>query len=100
MPRLTMDQPHSLGQEEATRRLKETFSVVKTTYESQVSELHEEWNDHALSFGFKVMGMKIAGTVAVEESAVKVGADLPLAAAMFRGTIEKRIKEELDQLLA
>jgi hypothetical protein len=100
MPKLSMETPHELGQEEATQRLKHGFSFVKGNFQSHLSDVTEEWNDHALKFGFKAMGMKIAGDVVVEESRVKVDASLPMAAIMFKGTIEDRVRKELERLLA
>ena len=100
MPRLTMDTPHSLGQEEAARRLKAKFNVVRENFGGQVSDLHEQWNDHTLSFGFKTMGMKVAGEVAVHEDRVTLDTKLPLAAAMFKGMIETKVRDELGDLLA
>ena len=100
MPKLSMETPHELGREEAARRLKEKFSAARDTYSAQVSDLHEQWDDHTLTFSFKAVGMSIAGTVAVEDSAVKLDTALPLAVMMFKGMIEKRIREELGDLLA
>ena len=100
MPHITMETPHALGQEEAARRLKEKFSLVTAAYGSQVGDLQQEWNDSVLSFAFTAVGMKVSGTVAVEEAAVKMDAKVPLAAMMVRGMIEKRIGEELGNLLA
>jgi putative polyhydroxyalkanoate system protein len=100
MPRLTMDVPHELGKEEAGRRLKEKFSVVREKFGGQVNGLSETWDGDQLNFGFSAMGMKIAGTVTVGESDVRMAADLPFAAMMFKGTIESRIRGELGDLLA
>jgi hypothetical protein len=91
---------HALGQEEALRRLKEKFSVVRDTYRAQVSELVEQWCDNTLSFAFKVVGMKVAGTVTVGASQVQLAAELPLAAMIFKGAIEHRVRSELGNLLA
>ena len=100
MPRVTVETPHALGQEEAVRRLKEKSGIVKDAYEDQVNDLHEEWNGDTLSFGFKVMGMKVSGTVEAAAEQVRLAAELPLAAMMFKGKIEQRIREELEALLA
>ena len=99
MPRLTMETSHTLGREEATRRLKEKFDIVRRDYGSQVSNLHEEWTDHTLSFGFKSMGMKVEGTVEVGGDCVKLDTKLPMAAAMFKGMIKTKIRGELGNLL-
>ncbi len=100
MPHITMETPHTLGQEEAARRLKEKFGLVTAAYGSQVGDLQQEWNDSVLSFAFTAVGMKVSGTVTVGEAAVKMDAKVPLAAMMVRGMIEKRIGEELGNLLA
>ncbi len=95
-----METPHALGQEEALRRLKEKFSLAKAKYEGQFSGLQEQWNGSTFSFAFKTVGMKVQGTVTVEAAAVKLDAQLPLAAMIFKGKIRQRIREELDRLLA
>jgi len=100
MPSLTLQAEHKLGRDEAVRRLKEKFSIARDTYGGQLGNLDEQWTDGTLSFGFKVVGMKISGTVAVEESAVKLDANLPIAAMMFKGAIEQRARAELAELLA
>jgi hypothetical protein len=99
MPQITMDAPHSLGRDEALKRLRDKFDSVRSTFGSQVRDLNEEWTDHTLNFSFNAMGMGVRGTVKVEDSAVKLKADLPLAAAFFKGAIEKRLRSELGDLL-
>jgi hypothetical protein len=100
MPRVAMEVPHTLGQEEATRRLKETSGFLKAAYGAKVSDLDEQWNGNTLSFGFQAAGVKIAGTVTVGQSEVKLEARVPLAAMMLRGVIERKVREELSTLLA
>jgi hypothetical protein len=100
MPGVTLAISHTLGQEEATRRLKERFSQVRETFGSQVSDLQEEWNGDSLKFCFKTYGMKIQGTVSSAPSEVHVDARLPLSAMMFKGTIEQQIRGELSRILA
>jgi hypothetical protein len=100
MPRLTLEAPHALGQDEALRRLKEKFESARAQYGSDVKNLNEEWTDHSLNFSFSAMGIGVSGTVKVEDRAVKVNADLPFAAKFFQGAIEKRMRAELDELLA
>ncbi len=100
MPRITLEVPHSLGLEEATRRLKDRFAAAKAEHGDRVSNLREEWRDHTLSFALQAMGMGVSGTVAVEPDQVKLDAELPFAAAFFRGAIEQRLRQEVAILLA
>ncbi len=100
MPNVTISIPHVLGQEEATRRLQERFHLVKDQFGGHISDLEEEWEPNGLRFGFRVMGQKISGSVASEPSNVQVAANLPIAALMFKGTIEQQIRDELTRMLS
>jgi hypothetical protein len=99
MPKLQLDIPHSLGQEEATRRLKEKFAAASAEYQGQVSNFRQEWRDHTFSFGFHALGMAVTGTVAVEDAVVKLVTQLPLTASLFKGVIEERLRQEVGKLL-
>ncbi len=99
MPKITIEEPHSLGADEAVRKLKDKFDFVRSMYGSQVQDLEESWEGHTLTFGFKAMGMKVRGTVAVEDDKATLCADLPLAAMLMKGTIENRVRQELGAIL-
>lgn len=99
MPKLSMTVPHSLGQEEATRRLKAQIDFVRHTYGDQASDVEETWDGHMLTFGFTAYRMKISGRVASEPDQVAVNAELPVMAMMFKGAIEKQIRDQLTKLL-
>jgi len=96
MPQLSMQIPHSLGREEATRRVKEQLPKAQ----SQVTDFSEQWQDHTLTFHFKAMGFKVGGTLAMEDSSANLHVDLPLAAMMVKGIIEQRVRQELGTVLA
>jgi hypothetical protein len=99
MPQLSIDLPHTLGQEEAARRLKERFEFATEMYRSQLKDFNQQWDDHTFSFGFHAMGMKVAGTLAVEPAQVKLNVNLPLAAMLFKKTIEERVRHEVGRML-
>jgi len=99
MPKVNIAIAHQLGQEEASRRLQERFHTIKEQFGGQISDLEEEWEGDSLKFGFKTFGMKVTGSVASEPAEVKVAADLPMAAMMFKGTIEQQIRDELSKML-
>jgi hypothetical protein len=52
-----------------------------------------------MTFRFKAMGFGVSGTLVVEETAVKIDVDLPLAAAMIKGMIEQRLQQQVAGLL-
>ncbi len=91
---------HTLGKEEACRRLQQKLAAVRQAYGQHVSQLNEAWEDHVLRFSFRTVGMNVSGTITVDDSQVSLVAILPVAAMMFRGLIEQRIRQELGDLLA
>ena len=90
-----MQIPHTLGREEAARRIKELIPKAR----GLVTDLDEQWRDHTLSFQFKAMGFKVGGNMAVEDTVVNLDIELPLAAMMVKGTIEQRVRQELGTVL-
>jgi hypothetical protein len=100
MPKLTLSVPHKLGQEEALRRIKGQSDVVRSAYQAQVSDAHDEWEGNTLNFRFDVMGFHVQGSMTVEPAEVNVTTELPMMAMMFKGPIERRAREELEKLLA
>ena len=65
MAQLSVNVPHVLSQTEAARRFKERLAAAKAEYHDQLSEFHEQWQDHTLSFAFRAMGLAISGNIAV-----------------------------------
>jgi hypothetical protein len=100
MSQLITEVSHALGQAEAVRRLKEQFTLTQAAYQAHVSDLKQEWTDSTLVFSFRAAGMGISGSLAVEDAAVAVQVELPLAAALLKGLIQQQIREELQRVLA
>jgi hypothetical protein len=100
MPRVALTAAHSLGRDEAERRLKDRLGVICASYGSDVSELNEDWSHHTLSVAFKALGMRVSGTIAVRDRDVGLCVDLPFAAVIFKRLIEERIRGELVRTLA
>jgi hypothetical protein len=99
MPTLSINVPHSLGQPEAVTRLKSFLDRVKQRYQDKVSDLQETWQDNRLNYGFTTYGFNIKGDLTIEPSDVRVVGNLPFAAMMFKGQIEKTIRDELARVL-
>jgi hypothetical protein len=90
---------HALGQSQALDRLKSFVQEVRDQYGDQVSEAKGDWQDNVLDFSLTTLGLTIKGTLTVEEAAARVAGHLPLAAAFFRGQIERQIADELQRAL-
>jgi putative polyhydroxyalkanoate system protein len=91
--------PHALGQEAARARVERFLDEMQRDYADQISDVQGTWTGNQLDFAFVATGLQIGGTLAVNENDVQVSGPLPLMAAMFRGRIEKSIREELQRLL-
>ena len=100
MPAFNIEVPHQLGQQEAADRLRGFFQKVREKYQSQVTDLEENWDDNQLSFSFKTYGFVIKGTGTVLVENVQFAGELPFAAVAFRGKIEQSIREELVKELS
>lgn len=100
MPRLEVKIPHHLGQEEALRRMKEKADFLNKAYGAEASQSEQEWTDNVLGFKFQAMGFKINGSLTVDEAEIRLLAELPLMAMAFKGVAERRIRQELEQMVA
>ena len=100
MAKLNLTVAHDLGREEALQRLQSESDMLKKTFGDSVSDLKENWNDSTLDFSLVAYGMSVSGDVLVDASAVTTNIKLPLAAMMFKGTIESKVRERLEQLLS
>ncbi|MGL4943030.1 MAG: polyhydroxyalkanoic acid system family protein [Thermoguttaceae bacterium] len=97
---MTVTVPHTLGQDEATRRLNEKLTQVKEKHLYDVRDLRETWPDpHTLEFHFKALGFAVDGRCLSRASDVTIDVELPFAAMMVKGMIESQLKSELSQVL-
>ncbi|MBN1393786.1 MAG: polyhydroxyalkanoic acid system family protein [Pirellulales bacterium] len=81
------------------RRLKDKFNAARAEHQHQVNDFHDEWKDNKFFFAFKVMGMAVGGSVAVEPERIALDAKIPLAAMLMKRAIEERLRQELAVLL-
>ncbi len=101
MPSLALSIPNPMGQQAAAEKLKSFLGRLKERHQDKVSNLAETWvDDHHLNFSFTTYGFNISGDLAIDEDAVKMNANLPFAAMMFKGKIEQAIRDELTRLLS
>ncbi|MCA9104307.1 MAG: polyhydroxyalkanoic acid system family protein [Pirellulaceae bacterium] len=92
--------PHGMEVTTVVTRLKGFSERVRADYQGEITDVVEQWvSERNLEFSFRAMGFKIAGSALVDESHVRLNGTLPLAAAMFRGTIERQIREKLEEAI-
>lgn len=100
MPAISMSVVHNLGTAEAVGRLTSFLDEVRRDHGDKVSDVRGGWEGNTLQFSFTTYGMAIQGMLTVEDAAVKIAGKIPLAALLFRGQVEKTIREELLKLLS
>ena len=100
MPSFSTQVSNPLGKEQATERLKDFVEQLTQRYKDQVSQVDGAWNDNKLNFSLTTYGFQIQGEVAVEDEAVRLQGNLPLAALAFRKKIEQSIADELEKVLS
>lgn len=101
MPGFKANFEHNLGKSVALEKLKSFSEEVRAKYGSQISEMEENWDDNGnLQFGFKALGLKISGNLAVDDQQAKIDGTIPFAAIAFRGKIEQEITAALANALS
>ena len=99
MPQVSVTVPHDLGQEEALRRLQTAADALRSASAAQVRDAQDHWDGNTLSFSFSTMGANVHGTLEVGPAEAILAVQIPMMAVMFKGTIQKRMEEELKRLL-
>jgi Putative polyhydroxyalkanoic acid system protein (PHA_gran_rgn) len=95
---LVVSIPHSLGREEATRRLKTGLARAA----SNVPVLHvdeERWEDNRMIFRVRALGQAAAGHVDVADDHVKVEVVLPWLLQRFAEVAQAAIRSRGKLLL-
>ena len=90
--------PHSLGREEAMRRLKAGLSRAATKVPI-LSVDEERWEDNRMIFRVRALGQAANGHVDVEEDHVKVEVTLPFLLQRFAEMAQAAIRERGKLLL-
>jgi hypothetical protein len=99
MPKVSITVPHELGQAEAARRVTGLMDAIARKYADQIKITEQNFGETSGTFAFKTMGMTVSGQAAIEPASVSIDCDLPFAAVMFKGRIEKEIRDTLEKIL-
>ena len=100
MPAFETEVPHALGQEAAVEKLKDFLQQVRERYAKKITAVDGNWSDNVLTYELTTYGIKIDGTLTVEENRVVMKGNLPFAAMMFKGKISDSIRSALEAAVA
>lgn len=88
-----------ISQTDTLVRIKDLVKKAKKEYGGTLTLTKEEWNGFVYTFAGNAKGFSGSGTVGVNEADVIVSLVLPVAAMLFKGKIERTIREKLTDKL-
>jgi Putative polyhydroxyalkanoic acid system protein (PHA_gran_rgn) len=91
--------PFQISQADALVRIKDFIKKAKKEYGGALAITHDEWHGSVYSFAGNAKGFSGSGTIGVNEAQTTVELELPPAAMLFKGKIERAIREKLTEIL-
>ena len=96
---LVIDLPHSLGAEEARRRIAGSIDKLSAHIPGGAADVRHRWEGHRLFLDLSAMGQSVSTRIDVEEKRVRVELLLPGMLGMFGGAIEAYLRHKGGQIL-
>jgi hypothetical protein len=91
--------PHSLGKDEAHRRIKAGVERGRTEFARLMSVQEETWSGDRLTFRVSAIGQQAAGIIDVYEGAVRLEVTLPWLLAKFAHAVQRVVGQKGQLLL-
>ncbi|WP_184547205.1 polyhydroxyalkanoic acid system family protein [Mucilaginibacter sp. FT3.2] len=99
MPNLRVNINHKLGRQGAINRIKHLLNNPSASISSEISELKHTWIDNSNEFNLLVRGIKVSGTMKIENDFLSISGSLPILFYPLKKQIENIIKEHAASLL-
>ena len=96
---LVVSIPHSLGREEAVRRLKSGFGSVPATFQHLLAVQEEVWTGDHLQFRLSALGQVASGAIDVADDHVRLTIVLPWLLAKFAQKIQSLVGNQTKLML-
>ncbi len=96
---IRIDLPHSLGAEEAKRRMQGGIGKLKDHIPGGNAQVESSWQGNRMNLRVQAMGQEVSGHMDVQETKVSVELMLPVFLAMFAGPIEAMLKKGGAEML-
>ncbi len=93
-PPLVVTIPHSLGQNEAIRRLKGSLGEARAKFGQLFTVQEETWTDNRLQFRLAALAQSVSGTIDVFDDHVRLEVVLPWLLAKIAEKIQPLIRRE------
>ena len=95
---ISVDLPHSLGAEEAKRRIASNIGGL-TGHLPAGAQVRSSWQGDTMKLGIGVLGQEVAADIDVREKVVRLTVLLPPALAFFGKAIEAGLRRSAPDML-
>jgi hypothetical protein len=96
---LVVSVSHSLGREEAVRRLKSGLRDARATFHRVLAVQEEVWMGDDLRFRVKALGQEVSGTIEVADDFVRLTVMLPWLLAQLAERLQPLLRHEGQVML-
>ena len=96
---IEVDLPHSLGKEEARRRIANNVHKLKDHIPGGAAHVQSNWNGDALNLDINAMGQAVQAEITVQDRLVRCRVMLPGLLALFAAPIEAALNAKGRDLL-
>jgi putative polyhydroxyalkanoate system protein len=96
---IQVDMPHSLGKDEARRRIANNIHKLKDHIPGGAAHVTSSWEGDNLNLTIHAVGQAVDARLGVDERVIHVHVMLPGILAMFAGPIEAMLKKKGSDLL-
>ena len=96
---IVIDLPHSLGVEEAKRRMQGGIGKLKEHVPGGAAEVESSWTGDRMHLCVRALGQEVRGHIDVLDSLVRLEVMLPAFLAMFGPHIEGLLRRGSTELL-
>ncbi|WP_106638638.1 polyhydroxyalkanoic acid system family protein [Allosphingosinicella vermicomposti] len=96
---LVIDLPHSLGTQEARRRMEGGVGKLSSHIPGGAADVRHHWEGDSMHLAVTAMGQTVTTRIDVEDKKVHVELVLPGMLGMFAGQIEAYLRGKGGQLL-
>jgi hypothetical protein len=91
--------PHSLGKQEAIRRIKDGLGIVKSKFGKVLIVQEESWAGDELQYRVAALGQLASGTIDVEDDCARLEVTLPWLLGRATEEIQRAIRRQGTALL-
>ena len=97
---LTLTVPHSLGRDEAVRRVKAGIASLGGPFAGKLAVTREDWADGHCDFALSALGQSVAGAIEVGEATIALSVQLPWLLRAFQAKASALIEARGRAMLA